>query len=55
MQRTDSPFGHLLMRLYTVLHEGVTTYLESFHRYLVRDINFPPITRVTIDDQSGVG
>ena len=43
IQRTDSPFGHLLMHLYTVLHQGITAYLESFHRYLVRDINFPPI------------
>lgn len=41
--RTDSPFGHLLMHLYTLLHQGVTAYLESFHRYLVRDIKFQPI------------
>ena len=38
---TNSPFGHLLLYLYGVLHEGVTTYLEEFHRYLVRDVKFP--------------
>ena len=38
--RTNSPFGHLLMYLYEILHQGVTTYLEEFHRYLVRDIQF---------------
>ena len=37
---TNSPFGHLLIYLYGVLHQGVTTYLEEFHRYLVRDIRF---------------
>ena len=37
---TNSPFGHLLIYLYEVLHQGVTTYLEEFHRYLVRDIRF---------------
>ena len=37
---TNSPFGHLLIYLYGVLHQGVTTYLEEFHRYLVRDIKF---------------
>lgn len=40
---TDSPFGHLLMHLYTVLHQSVTAYLEAFHRYLVRDVRFGPI------------
>ena len=38
--RTDSPFGHLLMYLYEILHRGVTTYLEAFQRYLVRDVLF---------------
>ena len=37
---TNSPFGHLVMYLYDMLNQGVTTYLEEFHRYLVRDITF---------------
>ena len=44
MEITPSPFGHLLIHLYDVLHQGVTTYLEEFKRYLIRDPRFPPIT-----------